>query len=144
MGLQAYAKWNYKYMTKLLTNLFEHWVPVRRSKTEATDCQSLAPKHATAEQSWESSSSVHSLFSMAGFKLLWNRAKHWNGVLLVPNDAAISNQFLMPISWTISKRDLSSSFVHAPWLIKGSSQFNHLWLQTIKIQWIISMEYIHS
>lgn len=114
------------------TNLFEHWVPVRRSKTEATDCQSLWPKYATAEQSWASSSSVHSLFNIEGFKLLWYRAKHWNGVLFVANVAAMSNQFLMPTSWTTIKRDLSSSPVHGPWLIKGSSQFNHLWLQTLE------------
>lgn len=114
------------------TNLFEHWVPVRRSKTEATDCQLLSPKYATAEQSWASSSSVHSLFIIEEFKLLWYRAKHWNGVLFVANDAAMSNQFLIPVSWTIIKRDLSSSPVHEPWLIKGSSQFNHLWLQMFR------------
>jgi hypothetical protein len=139
---KIYIAQNYN---KEWTYLFEHWVPVRRSKTDATFCQLLSPKYATAEQSWASSSSVHSRFIIEEFKLLWNRAKHWNGILFVANDTAISNQFRMPFSCTIIKRDLSSSKVHGPWLIKGSSQFNHLWLQTLEelVKYYI-WESIHS
>lgn len=124
--MELNMKSNNSWELRQLTDLLEHWVPVRPSKLEAMSCQLPSPKASTAVRSWLSSSSVHSLFNMEAFKLLWYQAKHWNGVLLLPNDTEISIQLLIPLCWTMNKRFLSSILVHGLWLINGSSKFNHL------------------